>query len=82
MLALPFISSFIMMRATEYNRGAYATANTLSWSFAQIIGPSGGGWIAEKFGFFWLWAALIALCLITGLGFYSVHKKQKEQSII
>nr|MCU0389256.1 MFS transporter [Chitinophagaceae bacterium] len=80
MLAFPFISSFIMLRSTEHNRGAYATANTLSWSVAQIIGPSGGGWIAEQFGFFWLWGVLIVLCLITGLGFYSMAPKNKAST--
>lgn len=79
MLAFPFISSFIMMRATEHNRGAYATANTLSWSVAQIIGPSGGGWIAEHFGFSWLWGVLIVICLFSGWGFYTVIQKQKER---
>lgn len=78
MLAFPFITSFIMLRSTEHNRGAYATANTLSWSVAQIIGPSGGGWIAEHFGFPWLWGALILLCLITGIGFYYVSILQKK----
>ncbi len=77
MLAFPFVSSFIMMRSTEHNRGAYATANTLSWSVAQILGPSGGGWIAEHYGFFWLWGALIVLCIITAWGFYTVRQKQK-----
>jgi MFS family permease len=78
MLAFPFIASFIMLRSTEHNRGAYATANTLSWSVAQIIGPSGGGWIAEHFGFPWLWGTLILLCLITGAGFYYVWQLQKK----
>lgn len=78
MLAFPFISSFIMARSTEHNRGAYATANTLSWSVAQIIGPSGGGWIAENFGFFWLWGALIILCIITGWGFYRMSTMRKS----
>lgn len=77
MLAFPFISSFIMMRATEHNRGAYATANTLSWSVAQIIGPTGGGWIAGHFGFSWLWGALFVLCLVTAWGFYTVRQIQK-----
>lgn len=81
MLAFPFISSFIMMRSSEHNRGAYATANTLSWSVAQIIGPSGGGWIAEHYGFSWLWAALIVLCLTTSWGFYTVWVKQKERTL-
>ena len=78
MLAFPFISSFIMARSTEHNRGSYATANTLSWSVAQIVGPSGGGWIAEKIGFFWLWGTLIVLCIISGWGFYSIRKMQNE----
>ncbi len=78
MLAFPFISSFIMMRATEHNRGAYATTITLSWSVAQIIGPSGGGWIAGHFGFSWLWGALILLCLFTSWGFYTVLLKKKS----
>jgi len=78
MFAFPFISSFIMLRATEHNRGAYATANTLSWSVAQIIGPSGGGWIAEHYGFNWLWTALIILCAITGWGFYTVRVRIKQ----
>ena len=79
MLAFPFVSSFIMMRATEHNRGAYATANTLSWSVAQIIGPSCGGWIAGHFGFSWLWGVLIVICLFSGWGFYTVIQKQKER---
>lgn len=75
MLAFPFITSYIMSQANPDNRGAYATAITLSWSFAQIIGPSGGGWIAEHLGFTWLWVALIALCIITGLGFSNFARK-------
>lgn len=80
MLAFPFISSFIMMRATEHNRGAYATANTLSWSVAQIIGPTGGGWIAGHFGFPWLWGALFVLCLLSAWGFFTVIQKAKSQA--
>lgn len=75
MLAFPFISSHIMHQATEHNRGAYATAITLSWSVAQIIGPSGGGYVAEHFGFQWLWALLVVLCLLTGWGFAGFRKK-------
>lgn len=82
MLAFPFIASFIMNRATEHNRGAYATANTLSWSIAQIIGPSGGGWIAEKLGFSWLWGVLIVLCVITGFGFKYIETLQKKSQTV
>lgn len=79
MLAFPFISSHIMHQANEHNRGAYATAITLSWSVAQIIGPSGGGYIAEHFGFNWLWALLIVICLLTAWGFAGFKKQYTQQ---
>ncbi len=78
MLAFPFITSYIMSQANPDNRGSYATAITLSWSFAQIIGPSGGGYIAEHFGFVWLWVALILLCIITGLGFSNFARRYQK----
>lgn len=79
MLAFPFITSHIMLQSNEHNRGAYATAITLSWSFAQIVGPSGGGFIAEKYGFNWLWAVLSALCLAMAFLFYRFFTGVKAQ---
>jgi MFS family permease len=77
MLAFPFITSHIMLQSNEHNRGAYATAITLSWSFAQIVGPSGGGFIAEKYGFGWLWAALCVLCMLVAILFFRFFKMGK-----
>ncbi|MCU0376162.1 MAG: MFS transporter [Chitinophagaceae bacterium] len=79
MLAFPFITSHIMLQSNEHNRGAYATAITLSWSFAQIAGPSGGGFIAEKFGFGWLWAALCGLCLLMAFLFFRFTRFEQGQ---
>lgn len=77
MLALPFINSFVMKRSNEANRGQYAAAYTLTWSVAQIIGPLGGGFIAEKFGYRWLWGFLAMVCVICAIGFKKMGSIEK-----
>lgn len=63
MLALPFINTFVMSRATVANRGQYAAGYTLSWSVAQVVGPSAGFYLAEKCGYTWLWIFLVLLLM-------------------
>lgn len=63
MLTLPFINGFVMKRSNATNRGQYAAAYTLTWSIAQVIGPLGGGFVAEKFGYRVLWALMAVICL-------------------
>ncbi|MFN0255432.1 MDR family MFS transporter [Pedobacter ureilyticus] len=64
MLSLPFFNTFVVKRSNEYNRGTYAAGYTLSWSVAQVIGPTSGFYIAEKFGYNVLWIAITALLLV------------------
>lgn len=77
MLALPFINSFVMKRSNEANRGQYAAAYTLTWSIAQVIGPLGGGFIAEIFGYRWLWGFLAMVCVISAMGFKKLGSSTK-----
>lgn len=69
MFALPFINAFAMGRADESTRGQYAAGYTVSWSVAQIIGPPAGFFLAERFGYDWLWGVLILVLLICAGGF-------------
>jgi len=69
MLALPFINTFVMSRTTDHNRGQYAAGYTMSWSISQVIGPSAGFYLAEMYGYNWLWIGLILLLLLCALGF-------------
>ncbi len=64
MLSLPFFNTFVVKRSNEYNRGIYAAGYTLSWSVAQVIGPSSGFYIAEKFGYNTLWIAVTVLLVV------------------
>lgn len=77
MLSLPFINTFVVGRANEENRGRYASAFSLSWATAQIIGPAGGAFIAQKINYHFLWTLLIILCLISSLGIQFIFKKEK-----
>jgi len=65
MLALPFMNSFWISRATTSNRGQYAGLYTIAWSAAQVIGPSGGAQIVEHFSFRVLWWVIGGLCIVT-----------------
>lgn len=69
MFALPFINTFVMSRSNSYNRGQYAAGYTLSWSVAQVIGPSAGFYLAERLGYSWLWVMIIVLLLLCANGF-------------
>lgn len=69
MFALPFINTFVMSRTNDFNRGQYAAGYTLSWSVAQVIGPSAGFYLAEHFGYNWLWVLLFLLLAGCAAGF-------------
>lgn len=64
MLSLPFFNTFVVKRSNEHNRGIYAAGYTLSWSVAQVVGPTSGFYIAEKFGYNVLWIAVTGLLLL------------------
>src|SRR5690606_23503449 len=54
-LSMPFMNSFWISRTSNNNRGQYAGLYTVAWSVAQVLGPSTGAVIAERWGFTTLW---------------------------
>ncbi|RZM30305.1 MAG: MFS transporter [Pedobacter sp.] len=66
MFALPFINTFVMSRANEFNRGQYAAGYMLCWSIAQLVGPTAGFFIAEQYGYNLLWIVLVSLLVFSG----------------
>lgn len=69
MFSLPFFNAFVVKKSNAYNRGLYAAGYTLSWSVAQVVGPTSGFLIAEKFGFNTLWMVVTGLLLICAFFF-------------
>ena len=69
MLALPYISTFVMSRPSQANRGKYSAAYSVSQSVAQIIAPGAGGFIAENWGYNVLWVSLVMLSFVCAFCF-------------
>ncbi|SKC06080.1 MFS transporter [Dyadobacter psychrophilus] len=74
MLALPYISTFVMSRASVFNRGKYSAAYSVSQSVAQIIGPAAGGYIAAHWGYNVLWVTLVVLSFSCAFGFKTLFQ--------
>ncbi|RNL56587.1 MFS transporter [Pedobacter jejuensis] len=81
MFALPFINTIVISRSNEHNRGLYAAGYTLSWSFAQVIGPFAGFFIAKHFGYNWLWFGLACMLVLCAYGF-SIMNGKKQASVL
>ena len=77
MFSLPFFNTFVVKRSNEHNRGIYAAGYTLSWSVAQVVGPTSGFYIAEKFGYNVLWIAITVLLLLCAY-FFSKLKLSED----
>ncbi|MBW4889283.1 MFS transporter [Mucilaginibacter sp. HMF5004] len=73
MIAMPFMSSFWILRTTDYNRGQYAALYTMSWSAAQVLGPYLGGLAIGYVGFVAFWWMVGSICVLTALGFICLY---------
>lgn len=76
MLALPYISTFVMSRSSEENRGKYSAAYSVSQSGAQIFGPAAGGLIAAEWGYNALWILLVILSFACAIGFRALFQNK------
>jgi MFS family permease len=70
--AMPFMNNYWTGRASSHNRGQYAGYYMMAWSLAQVVGPTGGSWIAGHFGFNILWWISAIICLITAILFRTI----------
>jgi predicted MFS family arabinose efflux permease len=75
MLALPYLSTMVMDRTTEENRGTYSAAYSMSWAVAQIIGPAAGGYVASQWGYNSLWVISALISVASALGFRLLFQK-------
>ena len=74
-LSMPFMNTFWISRSSESTRGQYAGLYTICWSTAQVIGPTTGSQIAEKWGFDVLWWMIGGVCILAALGYRLLYRK-------
>jgi predicted MFS family arabinose efflux permease len=79
MMAMPFSSTYAAGRAHPSRRGQYMGLYSMSWGVALIIAPTAGLWLAEKFGFLYLWWVACLLSIISCIGLVLLSRwKEKE----
>ena len=81
MLSMPFMNTFWISRSTEATRGQYAGLYTVAWSTAQVLGPSTGATIADRWGFDGLWWWITALCVIAAAGYHLIARSQRAAAL-
>lgn len=74
-LAMPFMASVAVKRASRRTQGAYMGLNALAFSVAHVFSPFLGTRIADNYGFNMLWWGTAAVLVVAAIGFYAVVKK-------
>ncbi|HRG60153.1 MAG TPA: MFS transporter [Bacteroidia bacterium] len=74
MLAMPFMTTFMIKRAGENKKGSYASVYSMTWSIAQIISPIIATQTIAKFGHDILWMIFILFGVLISLGMYYLHQ--------
>lgn len=74
-LAMPFMASVAVKRASRQNQGAYMGLNALAFSTAHVFSPFLGTRVADQFGFNVLWWGTAVVLVGVAIGLYLVVKK-------
>lgn len=74
MFTTPFINTLVVQRSNPENRGIYAASYNMCWSISQVIGPSGGLYIAGRWGYNLLWLLLGILLTLCTLFYFQMRK--------
>lgn len=74
MMGMPFMNSYYISRSNEFNRGQYTGLYTMAWSTAQVIGSSGGAFLAVHTGFNGLWYIAASCSFLAAAGYFFLLK--------
>ena len=74
MLAMPFMTTFMIRRAGANKKGSYASVYSMTWSIAQIISPIIATQTIAKFGHQILWMIFILFGGLISIGMYYLHQ--------
>jgi predicted MFS family arabinose efflux permease len=75
MLAMPFMSTFMINRAGPQKKGSYASVYSMTWSIAQILSPLMATQTIAKYGYQALFTIFVFLGLMVMIGIYALGKR-------
>lgn len=74
-LAMPFMASVAVKRASQEAQGAYMGLNALAFSAAHVFSPFVGTYVADRFGFGVLWAGTAVVMTLVAAGLFFTVKR-------
>ena len=72
--AMPFMSTFMVSRTNEKNRGQYAALYTMAWGIGQTFGPFLCATLVEYTNFSVMFIVCAGVFLLTAIGFARLNK--------
>lgn len=76
MFAMPFMMNFALSRPLKERQGQYSALYSIAFGIANIVAPSLGLGIADRFGFDRMFYFFILLGVITSVGFWMLKKSK------
>jgi predicted MFS family arabinose efflux permease len=73
-IAMPFMSTFMISRTNENNRGQYAALFTMAWGIGQTLGPYLCATLVEHTNFNMMFIVCAGVFALTALGFLRLIK--------
>jgi len=76
--AMPFMMNYSLSRPKKERQGQYSALYSIAYGISNIVAPVLGLGIANKYGFNSMFYVLIALSLLTAIGFMWLSNKNKS----
>ena len=78
MLAMPFMTTYMIQRAGPERKGSYASVYSMTWSIAQIISPLIATQTIAMAGHNVLWVIFALFGLAVALGMFYLHRFEEN----
>lgn len=76
--AMPFMMNYSLSRPAKERQGQYSALYSIAYGISNIVAPVLGLGIANRYGFNSMFYFLIALSLLTAIGFIWLGNKNKS----
>lgn len=81
MLAMPFMSTYMINRAGAARKGGYASVYSMTWSIAQIASPVIATQTIAKLGHVFLWLLFAFFGALVTIGMYILHRRTETPKV-
>ncbi|WPO72923.1 MFS transporter [Streptomyces sp. KN37] len=77
----PTQTGLVVALSPTHGRGRYQGMYTMSWSVAALVAPLMSGFMIDRFGAEWLWAACAVLGTVAALGYWGLMRGLPDEGL-